>query len=89
VRKDGTLLWANVILTAIYDEHGTLRGYSKITRDLTERRMQEQRLKESEENFRLLIEGVKDHAIILLDSEASCAAGTPAPSACRAFSATR
>jgi PAS domain S-box-containing protein len=69
VRKDGTLLWANVILTAIYDENGALRGYSKITRDLTERRLQEQRLKESEESLRLLVEGVKDHAIILLDSD--------------------
>ncbi|HEX6363760.1 MAG TPA: PAS domain S-box protein, partial [Albitalea sp.] len=69
VRKDGSLLWADVIMTAIYDEHGALRGFSKITRDLTERRLQEHRLKESEENFRLLVEGVKDHAIILLDSE--------------------
>jgi len=67
VRKDGSLLWANVIMTAMYDEHGTLRGYSEITRDLTERRLQEQRLRESEESFRLLVEGVKDHAIILLD----------------------
>jgi len=69
VRKDGSLLWADVIMTAIYDEHGALRGFSKITRDLTERRQQEQRLKESEETFRLLVEGVKDHAIILLDGD--------------------
>src|SRR5438477_113417 len=69
VRKDGSLLWANVILTAMYDENGSLRGFSKITRDLTERRVQDQRLKESEENLRLLVEGVKDHAIILLDGE--------------------
>ncbi|MFL6662845.1 MAG: PAS domain S-box protein [Rhizobacter sp.] len=69
VRKDGSLLWAEVIITAIYDERGTLHGFSKITRDLTERRRQEQLLKESEESFRVLIEGVKDHAIILLDTE--------------------
>jgi PAS domain S-box-containing protein len=69
VRKDGTLFWANVVITAIHDEKGVLRGFSKITRDLTERRRHEQRLKESEENLRFLIEGVKDHAIFMLDPE--------------------
>ena len=69
MRNDGTLFWANVIITAIYDENGAVRGYSKITRDLTERRRQEQRLKESEENLRLLLEGVKDHAIFMLDPD--------------------
>ncbi|HEX5635071.1 MAG TPA: PAS domain S-box protein [Gemmatimonadales bacterium] len=67
LRKDGSLLWADVLITAVHDEKGQLRGFSKITRDLTARRLQEQRLKESEETFRLLVEGVKDHAIILLD----------------------
>jgi PAS domain S-box-containing protein len=38
VRKDGSQFWANVVITALYDEHGTSRGFAKITRDLTERR---------------------------------------------------
>ena len=38
VRKDGTRFWADVILTAIRDAEGTLYGFAKITRDLTERR---------------------------------------------------
>ncbi|TYB65320.1 PAS domain S-box protein [Nonomuraea sp. PA05] len=38
VRKDGTRFWASVTLTALYDERGGLRGYGKVTRDLTERR---------------------------------------------------
>jgi PAS domain S-box-containing protein len=69
VRKDGSLLWANVLITAVFDPTGALRGYSKITRDLTERRRREQQLRESEENFRLMVEGVKDHAIFLLDPD--------------------
>jgi PAS domain S-box-containing protein len=69
VRKDGTLLWANVLITAVHDKAGVLRGFSKITRDLTEQRRREQQLKDSEENFRLMVEGVKDHAIFLLDPD--------------------
>lgn len=38
VRKDGSHFWANVIITAVYDEHAGLIGFAKITRDLTERR---------------------------------------------------
>ena len=49
VRKDGTQFWANVVITALHDEAGNFRGFSKITRDLTER-------KRSEENARRLVE---------------------------------
>jgi PAS domain S-box-containing protein len=42
VRKDGTRFWANVVITALRDEHGTLVGFAKVTRDLTERRIAEQ-----------------------------------------------
>lgn len=38
VRKDGTRFWANVVITAVRDDHGTLVGFGKVTRDLTERR---------------------------------------------------
>ena len=38
VRKDGTLFWANVVITALFDEQGTHVGFAKVTRDLTERR---------------------------------------------------
>jgi PAS domain S-box-containing protein len=41
LRKDGSLFWANVIITALYDDGGVLRGYAKVTRDLTERRVRE------------------------------------------------
>jgi PAS domain S-box-containing protein len=43
IRKDGTTFWANVVITAVRDEEGTLVGFAKVTRDLTERRANEQR----------------------------------------------
>lgn len=44
VRMDGSLFWASVVITALRDESGGLRGFGKVTRDLTERRLLEQRL---------------------------------------------
>ena len=43
VRKDGSRFWASVLITALRDEQGSLIGFSKITRDLTERRAAEER----------------------------------------------
>ena len=42
VRKDGTRFWANVIITALYDDQGTLRGFGKVTRDITDRKLAEE-----------------------------------------------
>ena len=69
VRRDGSRFWANVVITALHDESGVLRGFSKTTRDLTERRRQEETLRQSEERFRVLVDGLKDHAIFMLDAD--------------------
>jgi PAS domain S-box-containing protein len=67
VKKDGSSFWANVIITALYDESKQLVGFAKVTRDLTQRRQHEENIRQSEERFRLLVEGVTDYAIFMLD----------------------
>ena len=67
LRKDGTRFWASVVITQIIGANGEIRGFSMITRDLSERRRQDEMLRMSEERFRLLVEGVKDYAIFMLD----------------------
>ncbi|WP_141734034.1 PAS domain S-box protein [Oligoflexus tunisiensis] len=69
VRKDGATFWASVIITALYNEDGRLYGFAKITRDITERKQADEKLRQSELRFRRLISGVKDYAIFMLDPE--------------------
>lgn len=69
VRKDGTRFWAHVVIDPIRDPDDTLIGYAKITRDLSERRRAEEQLRESQEEFRLLVQGVTDYALFMLDRD--------------------
>ena len=61
LRRDGSRFWASVILTPMYDETRQLTGFSKVTRDMTERRR-------SEERFRMVVEAAPN-AMIMVDRE--------------------
>ncbi|QHD01564.1 hybrid sensor histidine kinase/response regulator [Pseudomonas sp. S04] len=67
VRKDGSHFWSHVVIDPIRDPQGKLLGFAKITRDLTERKAAEETLKQSEQQFRLLVQSVTDYAIYMLD----------------------
>ena len=69
VRKDGSRFWAHVVIDTIRDKNGRLLGFAKITRDLSERKAAEELLRKSEQQFRLLIQGVTDYAIYMMDTE--------------------
>ena len=67
-RKDGTTFPTMVTDTPVYDEQGNLIAIIGVSTDITELK-QTEKLRRSEERFRLLVEGVKDYAIFMLDSE--------------------
>jgi PAS domain S-box-containing protein len=66
-RKDGSRFWSNIVITPLFDHEGHHLGFTKVTRDFTERKNVEEKLRQSEERMRLMIEAVRDYAIFMLD----------------------
>lgn len=73
VRKDGTRFWAYVVITAVYDASGELRGFAKVTRDTTAQRDAQEELRQNAEIFQLLVSSVREYAIFMLDPEGNIA----------------
>lgn len=69
VRKDGSRFWCHVVIDPIRASGGELLGFAKVTRDLTEQRVAQEALRQSEEQFRRLVLGVTDYAIYMLDPD--------------------
>jgi len=86
VRKDGSLFWANVVITPWKDDRGELGGFLKITRDLTARQEMELSLRESEQRFRHLVMSVKDYAFILLDLNGNVRSWNPGAERIKGYS---
>lgn len=68
-RKDGSAYWALVVIDAIYEDQGGMLGFAVITRDCTEQQALLRQEREQEQKFRLLVEGVTDYAIYMLDTD--------------------
>lgn len=66
VRKDGSRFWGNVITTALRDQSGNLKGFSKITRDISTRKRREEALLASEQRFRAMAETIPAMVAIFL-----------------------
>jgi PAS domain S-box-containing protein len=67
VRKDGSHFWVHTVIDAIKGDDGALLGFAKITRDITERREADRALFAAEQRFRILVQGVRDYALYMLD----------------------
>jgi len=71
VRKDGSLFWASVMLSAVRDEAGNLRGFAEVTRDITDRKAAEEERMKLAGRIRLLLDST-DEGIYGIDLEGKC-----------------
>jgi PAS domain S-box-containing protein len=87
VRKDGTRFWTSVVIDPVIDDEGGLIGFAKVTRDITDKLEARRALEQSEQRFRLLVEGVKDYAVYMLDADGRVTNWNPGAAAIKGYSA--
>ncbi|MGC4038542.1 MAG: PAS domain S-box protein [Chitinophagaceae bacterium] len=68
LRKDGTRFWASVVITAVPDENGTVIGFTKVTKDITERKSDEDIIRQAKELLQLFVKH-SPAAIAMLDND--------------------
>ena len=66
--KDGSQFWAHVVITPLYNDNGKIQGFSKITRDITKRKIAEDQLRASEENLSVTLQSIGD-GVMATDSK--------------------
>ena len=84
IRKDGSRFWASVMIAPMWDEQRRHVGFAKITRDQTSRR----EAQEQERIFRLLVQGVTDYAIYLLNPDGTVANWNAGAERAKGYTAT-
>ncbi len=87
VRKDDSRFWASVVIDPVRDTDGTLIGFAKVTRDISDKKEAERALFRSEQQFRLLVEGVRDYAIYMLDPDGHVSSWNAGAEAIKGYSA--
>jgi PAS domain S-box-containing protein len=79
VRADGTRFWANVMITALIETSGGLRGFSKLVRDISERKVAEEAIRESEGRLHAIVDTAVD-GIVTIDDQGTITLFNPAAS---------
>ncbi len=87
VRKDGSRFWCSVVIDPVRTPDGTLIGYAKVTRDISDKKEARDALYASEQRFRLLVQGVRDYAIYMLDTDGNISNWNAGAQAIKGYSA--
>ncbi|QYD70086.1 PAS domain S-box protein [Paraburkholderia edwinii] len=77
LKKDGTMFWAHVVMTALRDSNSQLLGFGKVIQDVSDKKAAHDAVLESERSFRLLVQGVIDYAIFMLSPEGRVTSWNP------------